>query len=581
MTPGQGLLLGAALAVSGCATFGASSEYDLVIANGRVMDPESGLDAVRNMGITGGRIAAISTGALRGRRVLDAANLVVAPGFIDLHAHGQDAVNYALQAADGVTTALELEVGVADVDRFYAERAGHALINFGASVGHVPVRMAVMGDAPAFLPRADGPAAQKEADETQIAAIRRRIRLGLEQGALAVGFGIQYTPAASRWEILEMFREAAAHTASCHVHMRHNGAKEPNSSTHALEEVLAAAAVTGAPLHVVHLHSTSIRLTPRHLQILGEARARGMDVTTEVYPYTAGMTDLSSGVFNEGWREALGIDYKDLQWVATGERLDATTFTRYRAQGGLVAVHSIPPEAVVAALEHPLVMVASDAVFENGKGHPRASSTYARLLGHYAREQKVLSLMEALRKASLMPAQRLERRAPMFRDKGRLRVGADADITVFDPATVIDRATFENAAIAPTGFVHVLVGGVPVLVGGKLQLDVAPGRAARALGHGGSTAYFSKRRLSISSQADSPSPRLISKAIARTRAGSQVASPSPCRRASALNGIRTLRHRPVAAKDAAKKTRSPVARACAFATTSYSPSPRASKEMPR
>src|SRR6185369_10299736 len=122
----------------------------------------------------------------------------------------------------------------------------------------------------------------------------------LDRGALAVGMGIQYTPAASRWEIVEAFRAAARSGASVHVHLRYNGAKEPLSSTTALEEVLAAAAVTGAPLHVVHLHSTSLGLTARHLQLIEEARARGLDVSTECYPYTAGMTDIASGVFDEG-----------------------------------------------------------------------------------------------------------------------------------------------------------------------------------------------------------------------------------------------------------------------------------------
>src|SRR3989475_3992923 len=150
------LLLGAAFGVS--ARTGATNGteiYDLVIANGRVMDPESGLDAVRNLGIRSGKIAAVSSGPLEGKQTIDAKGLVVAPGFIDLHQHGQDAENYAVKAADGVTTALELEVGVADVDRWYEEREGKALINYGASVGHIAVRMAVMHDPGGLLPSGD------------------------------------------------------------------------------------------------------------------------------------------------------------------------------------------------------------------------------------------------------------------------------------------------------------------------------------------------------------------------------------------------------------------------------------------
>jgi N-acyl-D-aspartate/D-glutamate deacylase len=466
----------------GCrlATVPPARELDLAIIGGRVMDPESGLDAVRNVGIAGGKIAAITAEPLQARARIDATGLVVAPGFIDLHAHGQDAENYALRAADGVTTALELEVGAGDVDAFYAEREGKTLIHFGASVGHVPVRMAVMGDPAAFLPPATARAATVEADDAQLEQIKRGVRAGLARGALAVGMGIQYTAAASRWEIVEVFREAARASAPVHVHMRYNGMKEPHNSTTALEEVLAAAAVTGAPLHVVHLHSTSLRFTGRHLQMLREARARGMDLTTEAYPYTAGMTDLASGVFDEGWREALAIDYGDLLWAATGERLTAETFAQRRKTGGMVAVFSIPEDAIRAALADPLAIIASDAVMKGGKGHPRSAGTNARLLGLYVREQKLLPLMEALRKITLMPAQRLERRAPALRAKGRVRAGADADLTVFDPARIRDLATWAAPTTAPEGIAYVLVGGVPVVDGGKLQAALTPGRPVRA-----------------------------------------------------------------------------------------------------
>lgn len=449
--------------------------FDWVIEGGRVMDPESGLDAVRNVGILGGRIEAVTTTPLAGRHVLVARGLVVAPGFVDLHSHGQDPATYAVKARDGVTSALELEVGTAEVDRWYAEREGKSLLHHGVSIGHIPVRMAVMGDPPAFLPPADSKAATIEGTDAQRAEIVERIDEGIRRGAVAVGFGIQYTPAASRWEIVEVFGAAARHGASCHVHMRHNGVKEPNNSTQALEEVLGAAAATGAPLHVVHLHSTSIRAMGRHLTMIAGARARGLDVTTEVYPYLAGMTDISSGVFNEGWREALEIDYKDLQWVATGERLTAETFASKRKTGGLVAVFSIPPEAVEAGLAHPLVLVASDGLI----GHPRNAGTYARVLGHYVREKKVVGLMEALRKISLMPAQRLERLVPTMKRKGRVSVGADADVAVFDPERVIDKATFEQPMVPSEGFVHVLVGGVPVVRDGAPVEGVLPGRGLR------------------------------------------------------------------------------------------------------
>jgi len=452
--------------------------YDVVVLNGRVMDPESNLDAVRNLGIRGGKIQTITTRSLQGRTVIDAKGLVVAPGFIDLHVHDMNEEHHRAQAMDGVTTALELEIGTADIDQWYAEREGKTLINYGASIGHVPVRMAVMKDPGTFVPSGD--AARRPATEAEITEIERLIELGLKRGALAVGFGINYTSAASHREIIDMFRVAAKHKASCHVHMRYAGMKEPTNCVAAFEEVLAAAAMTGAPLHVVHITSMAFDDTPRVLEMIREARSRGIDVTTECYPYTAGMTRLDSAIFDGDWQGQLGIDYKDLQWVATGERLTAETFVRYRKEGGMVALHSMKPEVVRSAIADPLTMIASDGILKDGKGHPRAAGTYSRILGYYVRETKTLSLMDALRKMTLMPAQRLERRVPMMKNKGRLRPGADADLTIFDAERVIDKATYTEPGKYSEGIKFVLVNGVAVVQDEQLQAGVKPGQAVRA-----------------------------------------------------------------------------------------------------
>jgi dihydroorotase len=226
-----------------------------------------------------------------------------------------------------------------------------------------------------------------------------------------------------------------------------------------------------------------LKYTPQLIAMVAGAQKRGLDVTTECYPYTAASTDLESALFDEGWQDRMGISYHDLQWAATGERLTAETFVRYRQQGGEVVIFVIPDEAARAAMASPIVMVASDGVQLPDSGpkiHPRGQGTFSRTLGYYVREEKILDLMTALRKMTLMPAQRLEKHAPIFHDKGRIRVGADADITVFDPDKVIDKATYEEPLQYSQGIQFVFVNGTPVVQDGKLVEGVFPGRAARA-----------------------------------------------------------------------------------------------------
>jgi N-acyl-D-aspartate/D-glutamate deacylase len=430
--------------------------YDLVLARGRVIDPETGLDAVRYVGINGGTIAAISSQPLKGRQVVDVMGLVVGPGFIDLHAHGQDSVSSRFQAQDGVTTALELEGGTGDVPRFYATRAGHAVINFGATVSHGDARAAVLTDM-----TLQGPASEyRNATPEEIEKIAALVERGLDQGGLGIGYGIQYQPGMTRGEVIRMFGVAAERGITNFVHDRFASAKEPGSSVEAVEELIAAAAVTGASVQMVHVGSSGLRQVPEILAMIAGARKHGIDISTEVYPYTAASTDIRAAIFDDGWREKLGADYGDIEWVPTGERLTAANWAEHRKIGGPIIAHVIPEASVDYAIANPLVMIASDGVpFVNGRAHPRGAGTFARVLGRYVREKKVLTLPEALRKMALMPARRLEAAVPQMSKKGRVQVGADADITVFDPARVIDKATFAEPAQPSAGIVHVLVGG--------------------------------------------------------------------------------------------------------------------------
>jgi N-acyl-D-aspartate/D-glutamate deacylase len=200
---------------------GSAPTYDIVIANGRVMDPESGLDSVRNIGIRAGRIEAISAGQLNGTRVIDASGLVVAPGFIDLHEHGQQEESYALMVRDGVTSALELEVGTAAVAPWYAAREAGQIVNYGVSIGHMQVRIKVFGDPGKGIAPV-GIGASGVATEAQIVEMEEMFRKGLDEGAVAVGLGSAYTPGATMAEIERVFRVAAQGGASAHIHMRND-----------------------------------------------------------------------------------------------------------------------------------------------------------------------------------------------------------------------------------------------------------------------------------------------------------------------------------------------------------------------
>src|SRR5437867_1502568 len=445
--------------------------YDLVIQGGRVMDPETGLDAVRNIGIKGGSIARITGDPLRGNTVVDANGLVVAPGFIDLHSHGQDNENYRLKAMDGVTTALEMEIGVPDVARFLSDRQDRALIHYGATASHPFARVKALGGAivPGALVPASSPATQKPVAAEQLAPIKDLLRKGLEAGALGIGMGIAYTPGATRFEVIEMFRLAAQHRVPVFTHVRSSGGNEPGSSIESVGEVIAASAVSGASLHIVHINSSGLKDAPECLLLVEVARARGLDVTTEAYPYIAGMTGVNSGVFDPGWQERIGISYPDLQLVETGERLTKASFEQLHRQPApeLVLIFQNTDEMVDSVIAHPLVMIASDGHIKNGRGHPRGAGTYARILSRHVRSQQRLTMMDALRKMSLMPAQRLERATAAARKKGRLQEGADADIVVFDPRSVTDRATYESPAQPSSGFKYVLVSGTPVVEEGK------------------------------------------------------------------------------------------------------------------
>ncbi|MCO6511382.1 MAG: amidohydrolase family protein [Aridibacter famidurans] len=295
------------------------------------------------------------------------------------------------------------------------------------------------------------------------------IRTELEAGALGVGLPIGYFPGATRGEVFELYKCAAEMDSVIFTHVR-------GINIGAIKEAIADAVVNGTSLHIVHINSVSLGEIDTSLAMVKAAQVRGLDITTELYPYTAASTSLESSLFDEGWQQRMGISYGDLQWQDTGERLTEETFKKYREQGGVVIIHLMKPEWIEKGIKAPFTMIASDGMPYAPGAHPRSAGTFSRVLGRYVREQKALSLKEALAKMTIMPAKRLEKVATAAKLKGRIQVGADADITIFDPDTIIDTATFEKDLSFSTGVKHVIVNGTFVVKDGTSVENVFPGR---------------------------------------------------------------------------------------------------------
>lgn len=434
------------------------------------MDPESGLDAIRSIGISDGIIRSVSAKPLEGRATIDATGLVVAPGFIDTDGFTK---NSRLQVLDGVTTVFDLRSGTADVDRWYSERAGKAVINFGVSIGYLRVRSEVMGEAVRSGRKGTKPS------EAQFAEILRKLKRGFDEGAVALGMGSSAGPDPTGWEHVEAFRVAATVGAHVVATLRDDIWSESNIPAN-LSQMIGAAALSGATIHIPHLTSSGGPHTPLLLQMIARAQSRGLHITAEDYPYRAAVITIGAGEM-DSWSDQ---EIQQVQPLEADERLTREGYARYRDQEFEAFYHndSIEP-FVVEAIASPVVSIASHGSEGSwaggGRGHPRTSGTFSRVLGHYVRERGVLSLMEALRKMSLMPAQRLAARVPAMRSKGRIREGADADIVVFDADRIIDRATFQEQRPSE-GVRYVLVNGVLVVRDGVIQEGVFAGRAVRA-----------------------------------------------------------------------------------------------------
>lgn len=456
----------------------AMAQYDVVLIGGRVIDPETSVDAILNVGIQGDTITRITAEPLEGTRRINVNGLVVAPGFIDLHQHTQSDDGYRWMALDGITAALDLEGGVPDIERFIGQRRGRTLIHFGASTSQLSARIMAFG-APlgesqrgpaAGAPLPVGAAANDPATPEQRRTMLAHLERQIEAGALGVGMGIEYSPGATSDEIREVFELADELKVPVFVHARSSGA----AGVASVQEVIAASNATGAAAHIVHINSTCMSHAPQCLEMIEQARGKGLDITTEAYPYTVAMTFITSAYFNPGWRTRMGLDYSAIEVPGSGERLTAERFAELRAgTDRLVLIHMNPEQVVDAIIADPLVAIASDGL----RLHPRGAGSHARILARYVRERGIIELTEAIRKMSLLPARRLESLMPLAARLGRLQEGAQADIVVFDPERMQDRADFSRPTETSVGVQYLLVAGTIVVNEGEIVDGAAPGRA--------------------------------------------------------------------------------------------------------
>ena len=479
-------MLTAAICYCLAATAQSNVVYDIVLVNGRVIDPETKLDTIKNVGILNNRIAQISSEPLKGKEMINVDGLVVAPGFIDLHVHGRSNIEQEYQLHDGVTAALELEFGIEFLDKWYDSRKGKALINYGASVCWPFERFRALDNNKKILDELNQlvinggsgiskmqslikPTYNTSLSAEQINQTLDYIKTSLKAGGIGIGVPIAYLPGAKPEEIFRVYQLAGELKALIFTHVREGGIM-------AVQQALADAMITGAPLHINHINSSTLGNIQFAIEIIQSVKNRGYDVSTELYPYPAASTGLESALFDNGWQQRLGISYGDLQWVETGERLTKETFDSYRKKGGVVIIHSMKPEWIKAGIQSSGTMIASDGMPFAKLAHPRTAGTFSRLLGKYVRDDKALGLSEAIEKVTLLPAKRLEVIAPMMRYKGRIQIGADADITIFDPNKIIDKATFEKGLEFSAGIEYVMVNGTFVLKQGKTVTTVFPGQ---------------------------------------------------------------------------------------------------------
>ncbi|MGI4953131.1 MAG: amidohydrolase family protein [Janthinobacterium lividum] len=487
----------------------------LVISGGRVVDPASGMDAVGDVALLDGKVVAVGTGLGGAERVIDATGLVVAPGFIDLHAHGQSIPADRMQAFDGVTTTLDLEAGVMPVGSWYRRQAAQGrILNYGAATNWAFARInAMTGFNEESSLEAFGRAmrdrrwVENVASEAEVAGILDRIARGLDEGGIGIGILNAYAPGAGVQELTAVCQLAFARNVPTFTHVAYMSRIDPESAAEAYIRLIGYAGATGAHMHICHFNSSSKTDIARCAALVAKAQAQGLPITVESYPYGTGSTVIAAAFFSDPeFEERSGTGYDAVQRVTDGHRFQdrAELLAAQQADPSqLVLWHVLDTEKnerhrelLDMAVMFPGSAIASDAMPwslpdgsaytgdawplpDDATSHPRSAGCFTRFLRHWVRERETVPLLEGIRKCTLIPAEILSASTPAMREKGRLQPGADADVVVFDYATLTDRAEFNAMNRPAEGVRHLVVSGQPVISDGIMDVAVRPGQPVR------------------------------------------------------------------------------------------------------
>lgn len=432
---------------------------DLLIRGGTVLFPGESREEKLNVGLAGGKIAYLGQEIPEARRVIDAAGLMVSPGFIDTHMHDEelddpDTTQQAL-LRQGVTTGIAGNCGSGPCFSVILPTRKNPWIKLGYLTGHRALRLHLGIDDD-----------YRAATDEEISKMKVLLKEDLDQGSFGLSFGLEYAPNTSPVEIRALLDVVKGYKERwIPVHIRHDGPR----CLEAIQEVIDLARETGLRFQISHTGSmTAFGQLAEVLKMIEDAVAEGLEVTFDCYPYDAFCTFIGSAVFDPGFEDRWNKSFEALE-AATGKhrgkRLTREIYDDLRANdpGALVIAHVMNDEEVRLCLTHPDCAIASDSVLNHGEGHPRSAGTFPRALRIL--RQEGLSWADAVFHATTRPAQMA------WLEQGTMTVGTPADLTIFNPETLEDRATFKDQLLPPVGIEYVIIDGEVALDEGDLVAD--------------------------------------------------------------------------------------------------------------